>query len=220
MQWKNDKIKWSPRVSKDKLKRLYNEDALGMIDDVLIDDVGIMLWLRYRDIMYIHDSQHGIKWQCPRCRAEEKHSYMENPDGAEFVSADTPRRCSLCGLSMSWDEFRKSRKRQQLNPGGAVDFFNEYVTKWIGLKDNKEKMLAIDKLIHSFHYSLKSSPDIPTRAAGVNLIEGKLTDVMVFLDEMTFGRDDENSRNWIQESLKMRELWKQWSNRRVTKKDL
>jgi hypothetical protein len=47
-----------------------------------------------------------------------------------------------------------------------------------------EKMLAIDRLIHEFHYSAKVRPDQPTRPAGVNLIEGNLASVITFLDEL------------------------------------
>jgi len=47
------------------------------------------------------------------------------------------------------------------------------------------KRLAIDRTTHAFHYSLYAQPDLPTRPAGVNLIEGKLTDVVQFLDELS-----------------------------------
>jgi hypothetical protein len=46
-------------------------------------------------------------------------------------------------------------------------------------------MLAIDRLIHEFHYSNKHQPDQPTRPAGVNLIVGDLEDVVRFLDELS-----------------------------------
>jgi hypothetical protein len=48
-------------------------------------------------------------------------------------------------------------------------------------------MLTIDRLIHAFHYSLRQQPDLPTRPVGVNLIAGKVTDVVLFLDELTYG---------------------------------
>jgi hypothetical protein len=51
-------------------------------------------------------------------------------------------------------------------------------------------MLLIDRLIHEFHYALnhpRYEPGQPTRAVCVNLIKGKLTDVVAFLDELTYG---------------------------------
>lgn len=46
-------------------------------------------------------------------------------------------------------------------------------------------MLAIDRVIHEFHYSLRDAPDRPTRPAGVNLIAGKLEDVVTFLNQLS-----------------------------------
>ena len=48
-------------------------------------------------------------------------------------------------------------------------------------------MIAIDQLIHQFHCNLLDGVQQPTRAACVNLIEGKLTDVVAFLNELTYG---------------------------------
>jgi len=38
-------------------------------------------------------------------------------------------------------------------------------------------------------------PDLPTRPVGVNLIEGKLEDVITFLNELTFGSDSSWKEN-------------------------
>ncbi len=48
-------------------------------------------------------------------------------------------------------------------------------------------MLAIDRLIHEFHYSLRADPSLPTLPAAVNLIEGRLTDTVPFLDALGEG---------------------------------
>ena len=48
-------------------------------------------------------------------------------------------------------------------------------------------MLAIDRLIHEFHYSLRQPRDLPTRPVGVNLIQGRLRDVITFLNTLTYG---------------------------------
>ena len=73
----------------------------------------------------------------------------------------------------------------------------------VGLSEGRdpiEKMLAIDRLIHEFHYSNRNQPDQPTRPAGVNLIVGDLEDVVRFLDELS-GLDlpkdmRETDQNW------------------------
>ncbi len=53
------------------------------------------------------------------------------------------------------------------------------------VRDAGTKMLAIDRLIHEFHYSNGANPGRPTRPAGVNLIVGDLEEVVAFLDELS-----------------------------------
>jgi hypothetical protein len=50
-------IRWSPRVPQWKIQRLYESDAQGLLDEELLDDVGITLWLRCRDILTIHEAK-------------------------------------------------------------------------------------------------------------------------------------------------------------------
>jgi hypothetical protein len=69
-------------------------------------------------------------------------------------------------------------------------------------------MLAIDRLLHEFHYSLRAQPDLPCRPVGVNLIQGKLMDVVQFLDELTYGKQTteglrENRAAWLEEMGKV-----------------
>ena len=69
-------------------------------------------------------------------------------------------------------------------------------------------MLTIDRLIHEFHYSLRAQPDLPCRPVGVNLIQGKLGDVVRFLDELTYGQRtteglEENRAAWLEEMEKI-----------------
>lgn len=47
-------VHWSPRVPKWKLRRFYERACQGIWDDELIEDVGLTLYLRCRDILNIH----------------------------------------------------------------------------------------------------------------------------------------------------------------------
>jgi len=95
--------------------------------------------------------------------------------------------CSECGWQITWGEYALSFKRKQLNAGGAVEAFQRYVRDYRAARTPQEKLLAVDRLIHEFHYSLRDQPDRPCRPVGVNLIEGKLPDVAQFLDELAYG---------------------------------
>jgi len=63
-----------------------------------------------------------------------------------------------------------------------------------------EKMIAIDRVIHEFHYSIKELPDLPTRLACVNLIEGRLTSVLKFLVVLPTARGS----SWLLEENRAR----------------
>ena len=45
-------------------------------------------------------------------------------------------------------------------------------------------MFRIDRLLHGFHWSVKYGS---TRPAAINLIEGRLRDVILFLDVLSYG---------------------------------
>jgi len=60
-------------------------------------------------------------------------------------------------------------------------------------------MLLIDQLIHGYHWDLKHSP---TRPVAVNLIEGRLCEVIDFLDSLSYGKRStpgvkENRDEWL-----------------------
>lgn len=91
----------------------------------------------------------------------------------------------LCGWTMTWVEYHATFQRRQLNPGGAVAYFRDFVATFERSREPKEKMLAIDRVIHEFHYSLRALPEQPTRAAGVSLIDGNLGEVVAFLNGLS-----------------------------------
>ena len=86
---------------------------------------------------------------------------------------------------MTWQAYHRTFQRRQLNPGGAVTYIQSFVMDYPKAGDPIKRMLAIDRLIHEFHYSYRNHPDQPTRPAGVNLIVGDLEDVVQFLAELS-----------------------------------
>ncbi len=199
-------IRWSPRIQKWKIRRLYESDAKGLLDEELLDDVGITLLLRCRDILTIHEARKG-RVKCPRCAKRKKYTIIERAPRKGDVR-DQVLTCAECGWQITWGEYAQSFKRKQLNSGGAVTAFRRYLKDYKTARTPKEKMLVIDRLIHEFHYSLRKQPDLPCRPVGVNLIQGKLTDVIQFLDELTYGKQTteglkENRVGWLEEMSKI-----------------
>jgi endogenous inhibitor of DNA gyrase (YacG/DUF329 family) len=179
---RND-ICWPPRVPKHKIRRLYESDAQGMLDQDLVNDVGISLLVRCESILTVFEAKHG-RVKCPRC-ARQGQTTVILPHSGDV--RDQLLECPVCGWQLTWGEYALSYKRKQLNPGGAVSAFARYIEHYRLARTPQGKLLAIDRLIHEFHYSLVHRPDLPTRPAGVNLIQGKLADVIQFLDDLTYG---------------------------------
>ncbi len=181
-----DEIEWGPRVPKHKLRRLYELDAQGIDDEALTDDVGTTLWVRCQSILTVHAAQEG-RVSCPRCRRRGRETVIPRERGRRGDPRDEVLACPQCGWTITWGDYHLSYKLQQLNAGGAVTVFQRFVDAYPRLRTPREKLLAIDRLIHEFHFSLHAEPDLPTRPVAVNLIEGRLTDVEAFLDELTYG---------------------------------
>jgi len=178
-----DEVRWAPRVSKDKIRRLYQSHAGGLLDEELLDDVGITLYLRCEAIVAVAEALRG-RVLCPRCAATGTTTVIER--ALNKGARDGLMTCPACGWACTWADYQRTFKRRQLNLGGAEPAFTTFLTRYPKARTPTAKLLAIDRLIHEFHYSLREQPDLPTRAAGVNLIKGRLTDVVEFLDELTY----------------------------------
>ena len=178
-----DAIRWTWRVSRTKLRQLYERFAEGIVDRELIDDVGITLYLRCRDILTVKRAREGRQVRCPICDRARQEVFVERRNGLDELI-----RCPVCGWEIVWHDYVRTVKRRHLNAGGATEAFEGYLARYERARSPREKMLAIDRLIHEFHFSLRELPDLPTRPAGVNLIQGKMTAVAQFLDDLTAGR--------------------------------
>lgn len=182
-----DEIEWEKRVPKWKLRRLYESDAQGLLDEELLDEVGFTLLGRCRDILKVESAQQG-RVHCARCDRQGQTTLITRPR-SKGDPRDVVLTCPVCGWQITWGDYHLSFKRKQLNPGGATTIFAAFVENFPRARTPQAKMMAIDRLIHEFHYSYRSMPDLPTRPVGVNLIEGHLEDVIAFLDELTLGDD-------------------------------
>jgi len=178
-------ITWAARVPKWKLRRLYQSDAQGLLDEDLLYDVGYTLLERCRDILKVDSAQKGYV-HCARCDRQGQTTLIARPR-TQADSRDTVLICPVCGWQITWGDYYHSFKRKQLNPGGATEVFAAFAQNFVQARTPQAQMMAIDRLIHEFHYSYRALPDLPTRPVGVNLIEGHLEDVIAFLDELTLG---------------------------------
>jgi hypothetical protein len=207
-------IRWPKRVTKERLRRLYLSEAAGLLDEELLDEVGITLYLRCQAILDIERAQSEGLVRCPRCQQAGRDTWLRRGH-ASREQPEPQLICGICGWALSWREYAASYRRRQLNLGGAGAYFSAYVDAYPRLRSARDKMLAVDRLIHAFHYSLRSDPTLPTRPAAVNLIEGRLTDIVPFLDELTYGAGSprllETRREWEEAMARWTREWPTWA---------
>lgn len=185
-------IRWHARIRQDKLRRLYENDARDLIDEELIDDVGLTLLLRCQSLLLVNARQ----VPCPQCRQIFDTGWHWNKrNEAQLI------RCPHC---QDWEctgrQYRESFCQDALPAENAVRYFREFVAKYPLTSTYREKVLLIDRLIHQFHYAAKWNPDTslpaephphPHAINGSNLIEGSHDDVLAFLDALTYGNRTE-----------------------------
>ena len=178
---------WAKKVPQEWIARLYEADA-DVPDEALADKVGWALTARCDSIIAVTMGFETKKLPCPRC-------------GETIPLADGAFRCG-CGFAGTWEQFQASYKNRQLYGANAMPVFRRFGKEFPRAQTYREKMAAIDTLIHSFHllhsWRLAESeetqevwtPETDTalplgRSTAVNLIEGSLTDVIRFLDRLS-----------------------------------
>jgi len=177
-----ERIKWSPRVQPYLIKQLYASDAKGIQDDDLCNEVGFRLYLRCQTIVMVsRDEVH-----CPRC----DKVFKINTSTPTTVT-DCPQ--ENCGWQTTMLAYRRSWSKKRIWGANALPAFVEFHDKFSPTLKYKEKMFLIDRLIHSFHWSIKEKQ--PARSVANNLIEGNHDQVVAFLDELT-GLDQEEKTAW------------------------
>ena len=176
-------IKWCKKVSQELIARLYSQSVSGIEDDELIDEVGWALYARCESIV---SATNGFEKKCLICTA----------CGADVPLIDNTFSCSCGFIHATWEEFKKSYKGKQLHASNALPVFTDYLRDFPKARTYGEKLICIDILIHSFHIKLSYYRTLPSyditdesvelnRPTGANLIAGSLTEVIVFLDQLS-----------------------------------
>jgi hypothetical protein len=184
---RHDRSTWEGRVPRAKIARLYASDAAGLIDEDLIEEVGISLLVRIESIFKARQANSG-RASCPICDIEVAH------DGQK----ETVLRCDSCNWELSWAEYHKSIRGKHLAAAGLGDFLSDFANDYPRARSAREKMVIVDTLIHRYHWELEGGL---TRPGATDLIGGKPAEVLEFLNNLTYG---ENS---TPEVLKARDEW-------------
>jgi hypothetical protein len=197
-------IKWAPKVSLSNIRRLYLQEARGLCDDDLIDEVGTSLYSRCESILEFTEATCG-RVRCKRCAQVGIISLIERQTRkpGELV------KCPACGWQVRWRVYVSEAEKTggNLHAGNAGNAFERFVKTYPHYQTGREKILAIDLLIHEFHWMLlKENQDgrtsVPHKPAGLNLLQGSTNQILEFLNLLTYGE------NTAPELLVNREWWR------------
>ena len=190
-----NEIRWAPRVAPDKIWQLYQSDAMGMLDERLLDAVGYAFLARAQSIIdtnRIHLERIAL---CPSCGkpVHEENERFECP----------------CGWSMAAQALHQTYKGRQLIGPSIVGFAEAFIRDWNrALDDPHRRMMAIDDLIHRFHWEMIGEP---TRPVAVNYIKGKMGEIKRLIwalaGQAMSGERAENMLRWQQNNQKAAEIW-------------
>jgi hypothetical protein len=169
--------RWAARVAPEKIRKLYETDARGMVDEELLDEVAFALYARCESILTVTEAVRG-SIKCPCC------SHLCGRIKMLTGKSDDVLRCGECGWEMTWGAYHRSFQKQHLIGRGAVPAFQAYVEQFPRARSPQEKMLLIDRLIHAIHKEYASTPQWP---AAFNLIEGNVTTAVQLLDGLAYG---------------------------------
>jgi len=182
------RIAWAPRVPRKKIRRLYQSEAKGVLDEKLTTEVAYALLERCLDMLIATRAHRGAA-TCPVCSSEIRHDWDKN----------ALLECR-CGWSMSWGDYFSSFQGRQLVLGGAGPWVQEYVDGFKAADTPRKKMVLIDRLLHQFHWGLRhpdrgDGPKGPTRPLAVNFISGNMHSALEFLDGLSeLGEPDDPTR--------------------------
>ena len=170
---KFNKFKWCKKVSRNDILRLYQSDARGLLDEVLLNDIGFTFYTRCIQAKEAYECMDKGEIICHHCRATLLAG-----------QANTPIHCQ-CGYAYTYREYRRSCNAANMPAGAATPIFHGFIPKWEACKDGKSKMILIDWLIHQFHVALMA--DVKGRSVCRNLIEGTTAQISDLINHLAYG---------------------------------
>lgn len=159
---------WPPKIDIYKLKKLYILDAKGIQDELLVNEIGLTLYLRCK---YGKEDVERMDKFIIRCHNCEK----------DIGGQGDFRQCR-CGYQYSYREYRRSFRRNNMPTGSVAKIFDTFIVEWEKAKEYSEKMILIDRLLHEFHLSLISGAR--HRPVAMNFIDGTRANVDKIIDEL------------------------------------
>jgi hypothetical protein len=164
-------FKWALRLSKNDIYRLYQSEASGVLDEELLEEVGIGFYARCETIKQVTERL------CPSCSAVIEGAFKGN-------DPDRPISCQQCQWISKWKYYHRSYKHDRIHGGRAYKYFLAYLDEYPLCRTARDKMLAIDRLMHYLHEDIDEERSVTP--AAMNLVQGKRNDIREFIECLAY----------------------------------
>jgi hypothetical protein len=200
-----NKVQWSRRVPPYKVHLLYENDAKGILDEDLLNDVGYGIYACCQDLLERGDASRG-RVKCRNCN----NLIIRPLINGQFANLNVIR-CSLCGWEVACKDYHQSCLRKRpAPPYEPEEIFKQYAEQWPLASSPREKLLLIDRLIHEWHihYITVGWP------LGTSVIQATARQMVDLLERLGYGYESSN------ELKRTRMLWMSRLKVRRSKLDL
>lgn len=196
-------LHWAERVRPEKIRRLYELEARGILDEEFLDDIFYALYARCQSILVCTEAAAG-KVKCPRCGAMIQRNDLSNSPQSKAERMV----CSDCDWISSWGEFQSSYQGKKLFAGGAGPALQVFVDSAHLVKLPRDKMVLIDNLIHAYHWEATLNP---TKPVAVNMIVGNIKEIIELFEKLAYGQNELEMRRtklaWEEKTRVADEKW-------------
>jgi hypothetical protein len=183
---KFNKFSWSPKVSRQKLKKLYENDANMLYDEDLLDEIGYTLYARCMQGYEERILMESGKLRCHNC--------------SEIIMGQNGLMECKCGNQYLFRDYMRSFRTNNMPSGSAQHIFNEFINNWQKVTTYADKMRIVDNLVHEFHINLVTG--VKGRFVGINLIEGTKKQIEELILSLAFGESNKNTKQDFIKNLK------------------
>jgi ribosomal protein L37AE/L43A len=188
------KVQWESRVEMKKILQLYEQISEGIYDEDLVNEIAYAFYARCESIIEVTRAEHG-EVTCKECQ-----NIIVRKSGKK----DELLICKKCGWKIIWEEYFETYHRKQLSGGSALPMFKEYISKLPNCSSLNEKVLLVDWMIHKCHISIRPEKNIySARPAAINLINGRMNQIVPFLNTLPLCPDPKMRMEYHQWKLLM-----------------
>jgi RNase P subunit RPR2 len=186
-----NQFQWAKKVARKDIRRLYQSDAQGILDEELLEQVLFAIRARIQDMFEVREAQQFGRVQCQSCG-----EYLPQPFLMGSQNKSNLLQCNKCGWQTTCGAYYDSYTGKDLLPGSRVDLFQEFLDRYPAASTPQAKMLLLDRLIHAFHVQ----SGVSGRLVAMNVIQGSRQELIELLTHLASNDPEQASKTaWLAE---------------------